>query len=84
MWRIYGVLFFGDKDYFLEKGKKAFSRERLVAFLEETGVALFDTAMEVIRQRGNASDQVSVILDIKGGLYGCTGCLRLHGLTRSL
>ena len=57
MWRIYGVLFFGDKDYFLEKGKKAFSRERLVAFLEETGVALFDTAMEVIRQRGNASDQ---------------------------
>ncbi len=130
MWRIYGVLFFGDKDYFLEKGKKAFSRERLVAFLEETGVALFDTAMEVIRQRGNASDQfleivtpvdldavlkripeckaivttgqkatdtllalvgaealkweVSVILNIKGGLYGCTGCLRLHGLTRSL
>ena len=57
MWRIYGLLFFGDKDYFLEKGKKAFSRERLVAFLEETGVALFDTAMEVIRQRGNASDQ---------------------------
>ena len=57
MWRIYGVLFFGDKDYFLEKGKKAFSRERLVAFLEETGVALFDTAMEVIRQRGNASEQ---------------------------
>ncbi|MFR1242223.1 MAG: uracil-DNA glycosylase family protein [Butyricimonas faecihominis] len=25
--------------------------------MEETGVALFDTAMEVIRQRGNASDQ---------------------------
>ena len=48
MWRIYGLLFFGDKDYFLEKGKKAFSRERLVAFLEETGVALFDTAMEVL------------------------------------
>ena len=43
MWRIYGLLFFGDKDYFLEKGKKAFSRERLVAFLEETGGALFDT-----------------------------------------
>ncbi len=57
MWRIYGLLFFGDKDYFLEVGKKAFSRERLVAFLKEKGVALFDTAMEVIRQRGNASDQ---------------------------
>ena len=32
MWRIYGLLFFGDKDYFLEEGRKAFSRDRLVAF----------------------------------------------------
>ncbi len=57
MWRIYGLLFFNDKDYFLEKGKKAFSRERLIAFLQEKGVALFDTAFEIVRQRENASDQ---------------------------
>ena len=57
MWRIYGLLFFGDKDYFLEEGRKAFSRDRLVAFLQETGVALFDTATEIIRHKGNASDQ---------------------------
>lgn len=62
MWRIYGLLFFGNKDYFLEKEKKAFSRERLVAFLEEKGIALFDTAMEVVRQRGNASDQFLEII----------------------
>ncbi len=37
MWRIYGLLFFGDKDYFLEEGRKAFSRDRLVAFLQEDG-----------------------------------------------
>lgn len=57
MWRIYGLLFFGDKDYFLEGGKRAFDKERIVAFLDETGVALFDTATEIVRHKGNASDQ---------------------------
>ena len=77
MWRIYGLLFFGDKDYFLEEGKKAFSRERLVAFLEKTGVALFDTAMEVVRQRGNASDQFLEIItpvDLKAVLERIPAC----------
>lgn len=57
MWRIYGVLFFGNKDYFLASGKKAFDRERIAAFLDETGVALFDVATEIVRHKGNASDQ---------------------------
>ena len=71
------MLFFGDKDYFLEEGKKAFSRERLVAFLEKTGVALFDTAMEVVRQRGNASDQFLEIItpvDLKAVLERIPAC----------
>lgn len=57
MWRVYGLLFFGDKDHFLKEGKKAFDKERLVAFLEAKGVALYDTATRVIRHKGNASDQ---------------------------
>lgn len=57
MWRIYGLLFFGDKDYFLVEGKKAFDKQRLVSFLEEKGVALYDTATRIIRHKGNASDQ---------------------------
>lgn len=56
MWRILGVLFYADKDYFLA-APKAFSREKAVAFCEEVGLALGDTAIEVIRLKANASDK---------------------------
>lgn len=77
MWRLYGVLFFGDKDYFLKEGKKSFDKERLIAFLDEKGVALFDTAMEIIRHKGNASDQfleVVTPVDLKRVLDRIPGC----------
>lgn len=57
MWRIVGLLFFHDKDYFVEKGQKAFCKERLVSFLQEKGIALFDTASAVRRLQDNASDK---------------------------
>ena len=57
MWRLVGLLFFGDKDYFVQEGKKAFCRERLEAFLREKGIALFDTASAVRRLQDNASDK---------------------------
>lgn len=58
MWRIAGYLFFGDKDYFVEEGgRKAFCKERIIAFLEEKGIALFDTASAVRRLQDNASDK---------------------------
>lgn len=77
MWRLYGLLFFGDKDYFLKEGKKSFDKERLIAFLDEKGVALFDTAMEIIRHKGNASDQfleVVTPVDLKRVLDRIPGC----------
>ena len=33
MWRLTGLLFFGQKDYFVAEGRKAFCKERLVEFL---------------------------------------------------
>ena len=57
MWRIFGIVFFRDRDHFVENGHKAFCRERIEQFLDEKGIALSDTAAEAIRQRGNASDQ---------------------------
>lgn len=57
MWRIMGLIFYGDKDYFLTDTKKVFNKERICHFLEEKGIALSDTATEIIRQRGNASDK---------------------------
>ncbi|MDD3787766.1 MAG: uracil-DNA glycosylase family protein [Petrimonas sp.] len=56
MWRIFGLAFFGDKDYFLTENKKTFDKERIIDFLTEKGIAVYDTAQEVIRHKGNASD----------------------------
>ena len=49
MWRIVGLVFFGDKGYFLTPDAKTFDKERIVRFCEEKGLALYDTAEEIIR-----------------------------------
>ena len=56
MWRIVGYLASGDRNHFLAPGGKAFDRERIIAFCRERGLALYDTAEEVIRLKDNASD----------------------------
>jgi len=56
MWRIFGTVFFGDRNHFLADGGRAFDRERIVGFLSQRGIALYDTAEEVVRLRDNASD----------------------------
>ena len=57
MWRIYGLCFFGDKEYFVDVEHKSFRKELLVEFLTEKGVALYDTASAVIRTKGTAADK---------------------------
>lgn len=57
MWRIWGLIFFGDKQYFEITAEKRFDRERIAAFCTERGIALYDTACEVRRLAGNASDK---------------------------
>lgn len=57
MWRIVGLLFFNNKDYFLNETRKAFCRERIISFLNDKGIALFDTASAIRRLRDNASDK---------------------------
>lgn len=55
MWRILGLIFYADKDYFLET-KKTFSEAKAKAFCLEKGIGIGDTAVEVIRLKNNASD----------------------------
>ena len=57
MWRIWGLIFFGDKQYFEISAEKRFDRERIASFCAERGIALYDTACEVRRLAGNASDK---------------------------
>jgi len=56
MWKILGIIFYNDKGYFLES-RKAYSREKAAAFCEEKGIGIGDTAVEIIRQKANASDK---------------------------
>jgi G:T/U-mismatch repair DNA glycosylase len=57
MWRIFGIIFFGDKEHFVDQEHKTYRLEELKAFLEEKGVALYDTCKKVIRTKGTASDK---------------------------
>ena len=59
-WRIIGVVFFKDPEYFIvtdKTGRKTFHEAGIRRFLTEKRIALFDAARAVIRRRGNASDQ---------------------------
>ena len=56
MWRIVGQVFFGDKLHFCKPDKR-FKYDEIVAFCQKQGIAIFDTAQAVIRQKGNASDE---------------------------
>lgn len=57
MWRIFGIVFFGDKTHFVDAEHKTYKLESLKAFLATTGVAIFDTCKKIIRTKGTASDK---------------------------
>ncbi|MDV2468376.1 uracil-DNA glycosylase family protein [Acinetobacter chinensis] len=57
MWRIFGLIFFQNKDYFLDIPNKNFKEQLIKDFLNEKGIAIFDTAYQVVRLQGNASDK---------------------------
>ena len=57
MWRIFGLVFKNDRDYFVDTAAKTFRLDLLRPFLEEKGIALYDTACAVRRLQGNASDK---------------------------
>ena len=56
-WRVMGLLFHQDRDWFAVPGEKRFDREKVQAFCREQGLALYDTACEVRRLQDNASDK---------------------------
>ena len=63
MWRIFGYLFFNDKNHFVDEGEKCFKLDELKAFLQEKGVALYDTALRVRRTKNTASDKDLEIIE---------------------
>jgi G:T/U-mismatch repair DNA glycosylase len=57
MWRIVGLLFFHNKDYFVDAAQKRFRLDLLIPFLKAHRIALFDTATRIRRITGTASDK---------------------------
>ena len=63
MWRIFGFLFYNNKEYFLLPDKKAFDKDKLIDFLSEKGIALYDTATSIRRLKDNASDKFLEVIE---------------------
>lgn len=63
MWRIMGLLFYGDKEHFVVPGQRRFDYDRVVDFCSREGIALYDAAYMVKRLRGNASDNFLKIIE---------------------
>ena len=63
MWRIVGLYFFHDKQHFVRQEEKTYDIEALKQFLQEKGIALYDTATRIVRTTGTASDKDLQIIE---------------------
>ena len=63
MWRIFGLIFFDNKDYFLVDDEKSFDKKLLKSTLTNKGIGIADMGQEVIRLKNNASDKFLQIVE---------------------
>lgn len=57
MWRIMGLVFYSDKNHFINMEERKFDYRTIVEFCTNKGIAIFDTASAVRRLNNNASDK---------------------------
>ena len=77
MWRTLGYIYNNDRRYFELKGEKKFNKQLITEFCKDKGIALYDTACEVIRLKENASDkflEVTSPTDIEALLNSLPHC----------
>lgn len=80
MWRIMGLIFFQNPDYFRKGEAKAFDPQKIQQELSRLGIALGPTVLRAIREKGNASDkflQVVEPADLKAMLHQLPQCQAL-------
>ena len=63
MWRIFGLLYFGDRDHFVAPEGKHYRLDALKAVLAREGFAFYDTATAVVRTKNTASDKDLLIVE---------------------
>ena len=64
MWRIFGIIYFDDKFHFVDVEHKTYRLDAIKEFLMQKGVAIYDTAQQVIRTKNTASDKDSQVADL--------------------
>ena len=85
MWRIFGFIFFNDKEHFVAEDSdgvkvRRFDRDRCAGFAAAKGIAMFDTASQVRRLKDNASDKFLEVVtptDLHGLLAQLPDCQAL-------
>lgn len=80
MWRIFGLIYFGDKDHLVDTENKTFKKEEIIRLLTQRGIALSDTGKEVTRTKDNASDkwlQIDRPIDLQAALADLPECIAI-------
>lgn len=90
MWRIMGLCFYGDKMWFVDQANKTYKVDELKAFMQEKGIAIFDTCLRIRRTKGTAADKDLEVVeqaDLDGMLRSlpqCKGVLAAGQLATSI
>lgn len=62
MWRVFGLLFFGEKDHFFNIMDKTIDKENIKKMLAEYRIGIGETTVEAVRTKDNASDKYLEII----------------------
>lgn len=57
MWRIFGLIFFNDKEIFFDKSSKTIDKVGIQEMLRENHIGIGETVKQAIRTKDNASDK---------------------------
>ena len=77
MWRVFGLLFFGNPNHFFDKENKKIDLEGIKKMLTDNKIGIGETATEVVRTKDNASDKFLEIVtpvDLPGMLAKVPDC----------
>lgn len=80
MWRIMGLIFYGNKNHLLVPEQNKFDYQRIIDFCIDKKLALYDTACVVRRLKDNASDKFLEVItqtNIKALLEKTPECITI-------
>ena len=63
MWRIFGLIFFNDKDLFFDKERKVIDKSGIQAMLTQHKIGIGETVTKAIRTKDNASDKFLEVVE---------------------